>query len=210
MQFEPFLFQAVSGVYRSCTTHCCEELGSVLSYLSVGSGRLHLQSLVFATLDKPHSLSPFFPEPLFLTLGQSGWPAEPAQLFCPMAGAPDRGQCSRVGLLCTEEWDLLPHSRGCSPGSCSVCCTFSPSSLLAHLQPVQWAGVIPAQVQGFPSLAVEFLNAPAGSSLWLVREFWMAAQPSDSECAGLSTGLSEVFLYHFFGLSFCSLLCFLT
>lgn len=105
---------------------------------------------------------------------------------------------------------LLLHSLGCTPGSCSVCCIFSPSSLLAHLQPVEYSGVIPAQVQGFTFLAIEFPKAPVGSSLWRVREFWMAAQPSGLECAGLSTGLSEVCLYHIFGLCICSLLCFLT
>lgn len=37
----------------------------------------------------------------------------------------------------------------------------------------------------------------------------MEAQPSGSECAGLSMGLSEVCLYHIFGLCLCSLPCFL-
>lgn len=80
----------------------------------------------------------------------------------------------------------------------------APFSLL-HLQPQVPLGTpvaCPAQVQGFTSVTVEFLKAPVGSSLWLIREFWMAAQPSGSECAGLSTGLSEVWLYRIFGLCF--------
>lgn len=40
----------------------------MLIYLSVGSGKLYLQNLVFAMLDKPHSLGPFFLEQLLLTL----------------------------------------------------------------------------------------------------------------------------------------------
>lgn len=59
---------------------CCEEPGSVLSYLSVGSGRLSLQSPVFAMLNKPHFLSPFAEE-LLLTLWQSGWPSAEPELF---------------------------------------------------------------------------------------------------------------------------------
>lgn len=113
---------------------------SVLSYLSVGSGRLYLQSFVFATLDKPHSLSLLQSNCSSL----ADWVAC-NQLNCSDTGLEPQTECSALECMCCALRSGIPGSAGCAPAAqprvplapLQSAASSSCRSLLAHLQPVE-------------------------------------------------------------------------
>lgn len=77
-----------------------------------GSGRLYLQSLVFAMLDKPHSLSPFQSNCSSLTV----WVAC-NQLNCSETGLEPQTECSALECPCCALRSGIPGSAGCAPAA---------------------------------------------------------------------------------------------
>lgn len=179
-----------------------------------GSGRLYLQSLVFATLDKPHSLSPFQSNCSSLTV----WEAC-NQLNCSDTGLEPQTECSALECTCCALRSgmgslallavLLLHRPGC-PGSSSVCCVF-------QLQVPFGTPAACGAARGYscPGARLHFCSYRISlGSCWLIP---MACQGVLDDSPALRFGVCwavhgshEACLYHIFGLWFCSLLCFLT
>lgn len=104
----------------------------MLSYLSVGSGRLYWQSLVFAMLDKPHSLSIFFPEQL--TPDSDNLDGLQSQLNCPDTWLEPQTECSALGWISCALRSGIPGSASCAPAAQPGVHPWLLFSLL-HLQP---------------------------------------------------------------------------
>lgn len=130
VQSEPF-FQAMSGVFCSCTMQCCEELGSVCSvtFLWVVEG------CISKALSFPRWISPI-PSALSLQSNCSQLFDNldgllQNQLNCLDTWLEPQTECSALEWICCALRSAIPGFASCAPaaqprvhpaGSCSVCC----------------------------------------------------------------------------------------